>query len=91
MNTFFYSNISDFAWKFARNDLLSNIQDNHTEYAQAWLEGKIIQVLWCIDVRFMVVVFHDILSFMTELKIYEMLPCPYVGSYSGENGHTFWQ
>ena len=45
MNTFFYSNISDFAWKFARNDLLGNIQNNHTEYAQAWLEGNIIQVL----------------------------------------------
>ena len=27
---------------------------------------------------------------MTELKIYQMLPRSYVGSYSGEKVHQFW-
>ena len=39
----------------------------------------------------MVVLFHNILSFITELKVYQMLPCPYVGSYSGEKGRQFLQ
>ena len=40
----------------------------------------------------MVVVFHNILSFMTEFKyIYQMLPRTYVVSYIGEKGHYFLQ
>ena len=39
----------------------------------------------------MVVVFHNILSFMTELKKHQMLPRPYVGNYSGEKGHQLLQ
>ena len=35
----------------------------------------------------MVVVFHNILSFMIPIKKIQMLPRPYVGSYSGEKGH----
>ena len=36
-------------------------------------------------------VFHNILSFMTEIKnVYQILPRPYVGSYSGENSHQFF-
>ena len=39
---------------------------------------------------FMVVVFHNILTFMTEFKKYQILPRPYKGSYSGEKGHPFF-
>ena len=38
----------------------------------------------------MVVVFNNILSFMIELKN-QVLPCPYVRSYSGERGHQLLQ
>ena len=30
-------------------------------------------------------------NFITELKKYQMLSRPCVGSYSGEKGHQFWQ
>ena len=38
-----------------------------------------------------VVVFHNILSFMIQIKKFTMLPRPYVGSYSGEKGRQFLQ
>ena len=41
---------------------------------------------------FMAVVFHNILSVMTAFKyIYQMLPRPYVGIYSGEKGQQNFQ
>ena len=39
----------------------------------------------------MVVVFHNILSFMIPIKKNQMLPRPYVGSYSGDKGHAIFQ
>ena len=39
----------------------------------------------------MVVVFHNILSFMIQIKKFQMLPRPYVESYSGEKGHQILQ
>ena len=39
----------------------------------------------------MVVVFHNILSFMIPIKKFQMLPRPYVGSYSGEKGQHIVQ
>ena len=39
-----------------------------------------------------VVVFHNILSFIIPIKyIYQILPRPYLGSYSGEKGHKIMQ
>ena len=37
----------------------------------------------------MVVVFHNILSFMIQIKKNQMVPRPYVGSYLGEKGIKF--
>ena len=46
-------------------------------------------IYWC---WFMVVVFHNILSFMTGLKnIYQMLPRPYKVSYSGDKGGQYFK
>ena len=38
----------------------------------------------------MVVVFHNILSFMITKEKNQMLPLPYVGSYLSEKGHQFF-
>ena len=88
MHTFFYSNI----YEFGGNLEVMLDEGNYRTTVQKCtkLVGRHnTSSLLMYQCLVMVVVFYNILSFMTEIKKYQMLPSPYVGSYSGEKGHHF--
>ena len=88
MHTFFYSNISEFSGSLEgmidEGTYKTTIQNMHKLGCKEKSSSPLM-FRYCV----MVVVFNNILSFMTELKKNQMLPIPYVGSYSDEKGHQF--
>ena len=75
--------------KFGRNAWWEKIENNNTEYAQAVGRHNTSSMLM-FQCWFIVLVYHNILSFMIQIKKNLMLPRPYVRSYLGEKGRQFF-
>ena len=64
--------------------LMREIHNNSTKYAQAWLEGTILQVWWCFNVGSWLWCFTTSSVLWYKWNKIQMLPRPYVGSYFSE-------